>query len=147
MSENLDEFNMYRALLTFAVCDHVFSIEEQNILSHHLKKATLTENERFILTQDLQKPQSVEYFYNKIESAAVKKKFCEIARTMVWCDGDITRQEKEILKRVSCFKDLAHSKILKESGESPFIHQFMKSYEDIAYMNENKPFHLFEKTA
>lgn len=147
MAIKQDELNMWRALTAFAVSDYRLSMEEQNILSRHLKKANLSTREVLLLKQDLRTPQNVEYFYNKIQSNRFKKRFCEIARTLVWCDGDITRQEKEILKRVSCFESKEASKILKDSGKSVFIQNYIKSYENIAFINDNAMPQLFEQSA
>ena len=142
MDRNNDELYMWRALVAFALSDHRFSLEEQTILSHHLTSANLNREEKLILKRDMTKPQNVAYFYEKIKSDKLKKRFCELARTLVWCDGDITRQEKEILKRVRCFKVHDEMEILKYSGTAEFI----KQYENIFFMNDNVP-NLYEVVA
>ncbi len=138
---------MWRALFAFAVSDHMLSLEEKAILAHHMKEANLTQEQLSILKNDLTKPQSVENFFNRIQQRKYKSRFCELARTLVWCDGDISLQEKKILQRVSCFNTPANLEILKHSAKSRFLKEFLKKYEKIAHMNDNKPIHLFQDRA
>jgi len=145
-SIDADEFIMWRAVFAFSLVDGVLSIEEQAILDGHIKDLPFTKHQIERLRNDMKEPQDVEALFNQIEDDANKHRFCELARTLVWCDGDIDRQEKEVLKRVSCIGD-KHRDILTKSGTSLWMKKYMQKYEDAAYINDYQPNSLFQSAA
>ena len=145
-SIDADEFMMWRAVFAFSLVDGVLSMEEQVILERHIRDLPFTQHQIEQLKSDMKEPQDVEALFDKIEQKDNKQRFCELARTLVWCEGDIDRQEKEVLKRVSCIKD-KHRDILVKSGKSEWMKRYIEKYEDAAYISGYQPNPLFQSAA
>ena len=96
------EFSMWRAVFAFAFVDHSLSIEEQELLNSYLKKVPFSQRQLSVLHGDFKNPPDVVKMYNKITEPKHREHFCTLARALVWCEGDMDRQEEVILKRVSC---------------------------------------------
>jgi len=140
-----DEFLMWRSVFAFALIDGVLSVEEQNILSNHLKEVPFTLVQLRILKNDMNYPQDIEGLFEGIQNEDNQKRFCELARTLVWCDGDMARQEKIILERVSCIENSTRMRAhLKDSAESPWMKSYIDRYEDMSFASSNQNSHLFE---
>jgi hypothetical protein len=142
-----DEFNVWRALMAFAVTDGILSLEEQRILTHHLKNVRLTEWQQATLNHDMKSPQDIEEMFALIEAKENKKHFCELARTIVWSDGDMNVQEKQILDRLPCLSNEEHKSMFKATAQSDFIREYMKKYEDAAFLASVEPLPIFRSAA
>jgi hypothetical protein len=123
-----DEFAMWRAVFAFALVDHVLSLEEQDLLRDYLRNVPFSRTQRIILHNDFEKPQDVVQLYRKIRDPARKRQFCALARALVWCEGDMDRQEEEILRRVSCFKSGEDAEILAASRAHPQLETYYRQY-------------------
>lgn len=144
---NDDEFTMWRAIFAFALADGKLSLEEQGILTHHLKEENFSEEQMRTLRTDMSKFQSVEDLFSNIISQKNKKKFCAIARTLVWCDGDIDLQEKKILQNVSCFKKPDAAEILKNSVKHKIYKNFADVYDQVSQYGNDDHHPLFASVA
>jgi hypothetical protein len=127
-SVNESEFYMWRAVFAFALVDNVLSIEEQRLLKSYYISIPLSVAQKAILKKDFMKPQDIEALYAKITDPAHRERFCALARALVWCEGNMDRQEEEILRRVSCLKDKAYDGVLRKSRSHPHLHDYYKSY-------------------
>lgn len=139
------EFQMWRAVFAFAFTDGVLSKEEKNVLSDHLKDVDLTEDQKKTLVKDMQSNASVVDLFNKITSDIYKQLFCDVARTLAWCEGQIQRQEEEILKRVACLKQPENNTFLKKSSTSSIFERYLKQYRETGKIGAKKPLPLFEE--
>ncbi|MBU0859787.1 MAG: hypothetical protein KJ667_07600, partial [Alphaproteobacteria bacterium] len=101
-------FYMWRAVFAFALVDNMLSIEEQKLLKVYLDTVPFSDAQRAVLRADFKTPQNVESLYKKITNPADRERFCVLARALVWCEGDMDRQEEIILRRVSCLANGAH---------------------------------------
>lgn len=142
-----DEFLMWRAVFAFALVDGTLSLEEQDILAGHLKNVPFSEEQLKTLREDMRSPQDVEVLCTAIQHPDNKTRFCELARTLVWSDGNIRQQEKEILKRVSCINDPYHQALLQESAHTQWMHEYTRRYENMGFSAMRKPHSLFEAMA
>lgn len=122
------EFNMWRAVFAFTYVDNVLSLEEQGLLNSYLAKVPFTLAQRDILKDDLKDPKDVVMLYRRITGKEDKERFCVLARAIVWCEGDITAQEKAILKKVSCFDEEEEEEILHSTRNHPRIHDYYQDY-------------------
>lgn len=141
------EFQMWRALFAFAFTDGSLSQDEKNVLSDHLKDVELSEKQKETLVKDMQAHEPVEGLYNKIDSDFYKQLFCDVARTLAWCEGEIDKQEEEILKRVACLKETANLKFLKNSAKSSIFERYLKQYRETGKIGAKKPLPLFDAWA
>jgi hypothetical protein len=122
------EFNMWRAVFTFALVDNVLSVEEQTLLQSYIHLVPFSTLQLSILRQDFKTPQNVETLYRRITRAADRERFCVLARALVWCEGDMDRQEEKILKRLSCLRGGADNDVLRRSRLHPRLHDYHQHY-------------------
>ncbi len=122
------EFAMWRAVFAFSFVDNSLSIEEQELLRSYLAKVSFTPPQLATLRADMQKPQNVEALYKQITDAKDKKQFCLLARALVWCEGNMEKQEEAILKRVACLKDDSELEHLHASRDHPHINDYYQQY-------------------
>lgn len=130
MSESVSEseFNMWRAVFAFSLVDHVLTLEEQELLKSYKAKVPFSKEQLEILGKDFKNPQDIEALYNKITEKDDKKRFCVLARALVWSDGDMDAQETEILKRVACLKAPEGREILSGTRDHPHINTYYQEY-------------------
>lgn len=123
------EFYMWRAVFAFTYVDSVLSLEEQELLHAYLKQVPFSTEQLATLKNDLQTPKDVVGLYKKITRKEDKERFCILARAIVWCEGDITAQEKAILKKVSCFEDEEEEiEILESTRDHPYLKTYYQQY-------------------
>lgn len=122
------EFNMWRAVFAFALVDNVLSLEEQEMLRSYKAQVPFSLQQLQILSSDFSTRQDVEGFFKKITEDKDKKRFCVLARAIVWSDGDMDKQEEEILKRVACLKTEEHRHHLVETRGHRFIDEYYQQY-------------------
>lgn len=122
------EFYMWRAVFAFTYVDNVLSLEEQELLQAYLKKVSFSTEQLATLKNDLQNPKDVVGLYRKITRSEDKERFCVLARAIVWCEGDITAQEKAILKKVSCFDEDEEMEILESTRDHPYLKTYYQQY-------------------
>lgn len=142
-----DTYAMWRALFAFALADGNLSLEERGILSHHMEDEGFSEEQLAALRSDMNDIQDVEKLFLAIESEDNQKRFCALARTLVWCDGDISLQEKKILQNVNCFEKTKYKKFLKDSAGHTLYKNFAKLYETASEFQNNNPHSIFEAAA
>lgn len=137
------EFAMWRTLFSFALVDQVLTLEEQKLLSQYLSTVPFSQKQRSILLEDMKSPQNVESLYGQITQSEHRKRFCELARTLVWSKGDMDMQEKIILRRVSCIAHGDHWGMLRKTRLSDYSDNFHEQYERVGllgYMQQPKIF-------
>lgn len=122
------EFSMWRAVFAFSLVDNSLSLEEQELLRSYLKTVPFSAAQMDMLKKDFEAPQNVEAMYRKITDTAHKKRFCVLARALVWCEGDMDLQEEQILRRVACLKDPPENDFLRASREHTDVKDFYTHY-------------------
>lgn len=122
------EFTMWRAAFAFAYADNALSLEEQDLLGLYLKNVHFSYTQREILKSDLMVPKDVVALFRLIQNPADKERFCVLARAIVWCEGDMGEQEKQILRRVSCLKEHKEKSFLQRSRGNPHILDYYQKY-------------------
>lgn len=119
---------MWRAVFAFSLVDNALSIEEQELLRSYLATVPFSPAQRAILKADFEAPQNVEAQYREITNPEHKKRFCVLARALVWCEGDMDLQEEQILRRLACLKNASENDFLRESRDHPDIQDFHTHY-------------------
>jgi hypothetical protein len=119
---------MWRAVFAFALVDNMLSIEEQKLLKVYLDTVPFSDAQRAVLRADFKTPQNVEALYKKIANRADRERFCVLARALVWCEGNMDRQEERILRRVSCLADDAHDDVLRRTRKHPHLDSYYEHY-------------------
>ena len=122
---NNSEFTMWRAVFAFALVDNVLSLAEQSLLRTYYTAIPFSEVQREVLKDDFLTRQNVEELFNRITDPEHRSRFCALARALVWCEGNMDRQEAEILRRVKC---LEGDDLLRESRKHPHLHDYYQQY-------------------
>ena len=122
------EFNMWRAVFAFTFVDNLLSLEEQDLLQSYLRKVPFSQGQLEMLKEDMRNPKDVVGLYRKITNPEDKKRFCVLARAIVWCEGDMDEQEKRILKKVSCLSEPEEDEILRSTRDHPHIKTYYQEY-------------------
>lgn len=122
------EFFMWRAVFAFALVDNMLSLEEQKLLHTYLNAVRFSREQLDTLKDDFTTPQNVESLYRKITDPAHKERFCVLARALVWCEGDMEKQEEAILKRVSCLAKGADDDVLQRTRNHADLQSYYQQY-------------------
>lgn len=122
------EFNMWRAVFAFTFVDNTLSLEEQELLHSYLKKVPFSEDQLETLKNEMMEPKDVVALYRKITNPDDKKRFCVLARAIVWCEGDMDAQERKILKKVSCLSEPEEEEILNSTRDHPHLNTYYQDY-------------------
>lgn len=123
------EFYMWRAVFAFTFVDNSLSLEEQELLQSYLQKVPFSKDQLETLKNDMRNPgKDVVGFYRKITSPEDKKRFCVLARAIVWCEGDMAAQERAILKKVSCLSEPEEEEIFHSTRNHPRISTYYQDY-------------------
>lgn len=133
------EFHMWRAVFAFSLVDNVLSLEEQKMLQIYFKQVPFSNEQIATLKNDFLRPQNIEEMYKKIVHPEHKARFCALARALSWCEGDMDRQEEQILKKLSCIKGTPDYDILRKSREAPDLETLYKSYAQAGLIGFFKP--------
>lgn len=141
---NEGEFTMWRAVFAFSLVDHNLTMEEQKLLSQYLTSVPFSPEQAETLRNDFMMPQDVEALFHAIPDKDLKKRFCELARTLVWSKGDMDLQEKTILRRVACLGQGEHRTVLRESRQSEAIMRYHEEYEKAGLAHRDPAPLLFE---
>lgn len=91
-------FHMWRAVVAMVHADGVVTPHELSFINDYLKDINLSADQLTIISQDLQTPQDVYDMFAHMTSVEDKRDFFALARALSWCDGDFSRQEKQIIK-------------------------------------------------
>jgi uncharacterized membrane protein YebE (DUF533 family) len=111
---NDSRFNMWRAVFAMAHVDGFLAIEEQGMLYNYIEQNPFSEEQKDALREDVATPQDVVERFEGIEEQDDRVLFFELARAIVWCDGNFDEQEQQILDK------------LKEIHEPEALHEELK---------------------
>lgn len=119
---------MWRAVFAFSLVDNVLSMEEQELLRSYFSSIPFSYDQKEILKGDLASPKNVQVMYGHITEQKHKERFCMLARALVWCEGDMDRQEEIILKRLNCIKGSVDAELVRQSRYSSDLEDYYKHY-------------------
>lgn len=115
-------FYMWRAVFAMAHVDGFLALEEQEQLYKYLETINFSKEQAGILREDVATAQPVDDMFAKITLYADKREFFELARALVWCDGDLDAQEALILEHLKGVANINEVKTeLKESRKTQLI--------------------------
>lgn len=138
------EFFMWRAIFAFAYVDNTLSIEEQELLHSYLANVPFSNTQLIILKDDLRNPKDVSDLYKHITRPEDKTRFCVLARALAWCEGDVSEQEKAILRKMSCMGEVEEMGILRKTANHPHVEAYYHEYAKAGMMGLFTQPHLLE---
>ena len=122
------EFAMWRAVFAFSLVDNMLTLEEQRLLQSYLNSVPFSPVQLDIIKADFKHPQNVETLFQKITEPRHRERFCVLARALVWCEGNMIRQEEEILRRVACLGHGADFDMLRGTRNHPHLEPYYREY-------------------
>jgi len=93
-------FHMWRAVISMVHADGVVTPHEMAFVQESIKDINLSPSQLEIIGQDLKIAQDSYEMFTRITNPDDKKDFFSLARAVSWCDGDLDKQEKLILKNL-----------------------------------------------
>ena len=134
MSEGLPEsrFYMWRAVVALVHADDVVVPEERQFVENYLTNVLFSEEQKEILRQDLLEPQSVQAMFSRISETVDQGEFFQFARMLVWCDGDLDKQEDRIFGHLQQeqIKDIGLDNMQRLAEETRDIERIRRMRED-----------------
>ena len=122
---NDSQFAMWRTIFALAHADNVVTNEEIRFMVEALEDIPFTEVQRQTLTTDIAEPRDIEAMFGQVSDPKDQAAFFELARKMVWIDGDYGKEERDIMLklkelhvRAANLDDLVGSISLEFEGES-----------------------------
>ncbi len=91
------QFHMWRALFAVAHADNVVTDEEIKFMAHVMDEVDFSEEQAEILKDDLHHAKSAEEMFKKITKHQDREQFFEMARDLVWVDGDFDEMEQTVM--------------------------------------------------
>lgn len=125
---NESEFYMWRSVFAFAMADHTMPPAELDLLNEYRAEAKFSPEQLVRLRDDFLYPHNPEEFYNSITDDRHKKRFCAMARALAWADGDLSKQDETILKRMTCLNSGSNIEIFRNSRTDPELRDFHDQY-------------------
>jgi hypothetical protein len=129
-------FYMWRAVFAMAYADGSLALEEQGLLYDYLDTVPFSDEQLEILREDVATPQDVDEMFLRVTEPEDRRIFFEMARTLVWCDGDYDAQEKVIIERLKRLADtqgddyLEELNISNDNSSGDFLKDLRSSYEN-----------------
>lgn len=110
-------FNMWRAVIAMVHADGVVTPHELDFINRHISQSPLSDEQRSMLNADIGTAQDVYVMFSRIDDTEDKEDFFVLARALSWCDGDLDKQEANILAQLQAM-DITESdkRLLKDSG-------------------------------
>lgn len=102
MSEQITDsrFHMWRTVVALAHADGVVVPEEEAFVENYISALPFTDEQRAALREDLRTPQNAYEMFEQISERSDQAEFFQFARMLIWCDGDLDRQEDQIFKHL-----------------------------------------------
>lgn len=93
--------SMWRAVIAMVHADGVVTPHEMAFVQNGIRNIGLSEAQMQVIGEDLQTPQDSYEMYSQITHPQDKHDYFALARAVSWCDGDLDKQEKLILKNLA----------------------------------------------
>lgn len=122
---------MWRAVLAFAAAGDGLSAGERRLLKGCLAELSFSGKQMDIFRADLKRRRDVSGLYEDIANPVHRQKFCALIRALVWCGGDLDRQEEIILGRIPCLGGGEGAEMLYRSRQSRPDISFCHEYERV----------------
>ena len=129
MSVSESRFSMWRAVAAMIHADDLVLPHEINFIIESTRDIPLTDEQRAILTWDLNHPGDIEMHFSKITNRRDKEDFFYFARAIAWSDGDFDDREQALLQRVRVLPMEKKDATLLESALNNFKGIYMEGKE------------------
>lgn len=94
------QFYMWRTLFAVAHADDVVTKEEVEFMAHVLEDVNFSEEQTAVLKDDIVNAKDIEQMFEGITNQDDRTRFFELARDLVWIDGDFGSAEQGVMIRL-----------------------------------------------
>jgi len=109
---------MWRAVVAMVHADEQVMPQEKSFVENILQEETFSEEQRQALIQDLMNPNTCSKMFTRIKDAHDIEDYFVYARSISWCDGDFSCQEKKIISKLdSLYEDECAMNLLHHSRD------------------------------
>ena len=120
---NHSQFHMWRTLFAVAHADNIVTDEEIEFMSHVLTDVAFSEEQTKILKDDIINAKDVELMFKNVTSADDRAQFFDLARDLVWVDGDFGAEEQSVMIKL-------HRQHFKSTNVDELIGRVPLKFED-----------------
>lgn len=91
------QLHIWRTLFAVAHADDIVTDEEVQFMAHVMEEVDFTEEQLIILKDDISNPKNAKEMFYKITTREDRVKFFDLARDLVWADGDFDEAEQSVM--------------------------------------------------
>ena len=95
------QFYMWRTLFAVAHADNVLDDGEIEYMAKVLEEIDFSDEQTKILKDDIANPKDVEEMFDGVDDVQDRMHFFDIARELVWADGDFCEEEQSAIIRLA----------------------------------------------
>ncbi len=134
MTEKVTEsqFHIWRALFAVAHADNIVTNEEIKFMAHVMDEVDFSEAQSEMLKDDLHNAKDAESMFVQITKQEDRELFFELARDLVWVDGDFDEQEQTMMVKL-------HKMHIKEINVDKLVGNVSMELEEDITPQENNP--------
>ena len=135
------KFYMLRCLISVAHADGIINEDERNYINKLKQRLPLNDEQKQILSDDLERPQDMRYLFKHINDPRYRGQACYFARLMAFKDGKLNASEKVYLDRLHAMATTGLDMPTIRKNARVATHQKMVANDIIS--DQNKPNGLF----
>lgn len=94
------QFYIWRTLFAVAHADNVVTDEEVKFMAHVMDEVDFSDEQSELLKDDLHNAKNAEEMFMHITNQKDREQFFDLARDLVWVDGDFDQQEQNVMVRL-----------------------------------------------
>ncbi len=94
---NDSRFYMWRTLFAVVHADNIVTDEEIGFMAHVLDDVNFSDDQTAILKDDISNAKNAENMFDGVTSHKDRTEFFELARDLVWIDGDFGSEEQSVM--------------------------------------------------
>ena len=98
---SVSQFYMWRTLFAVAHADEILAPGEVEYMANILEDVNFSEEQTQTLKDDIENPKDIEKMFAGITKAEDRLKFFNMARGLVWADGDFCKKEQSTIIRLA----------------------------------------------
>ncbi len=115
--------SMWRAVVAIVHADKRVLPQEKSFVQRIVEEVGFSEEQEQLLIQDLDTPKTCSKMFSQINDIHDIEDYFVYARSISWCDGDFSCQEKEILKK--------HDKLYEDEKAMNLLHHSRLLLEEV----------------
>lgn len=105
-------FNLWRAVFALAHADGKIDSAERNYIDGMMEVFRFAPEQQNVVREELDNPQSPASLFGQLEDQELQTQYFDMARTILWCDGEYHEKEQSIMNEIRATLDSEASSTL-----------------------------------